>query len=64
MKPDIGHYILAAVALLCGTVIVLRGHGDTLVTLAGGAGGLATIVGLFQRSIVTSQDSSQDSKPQ
>lgn len=51
MNPHFGHYIVAAVGMVCVTVVIALGHGNMIVQIAAALGGASGIAALWMRSL-------------
>lgn len=61
MNPHIGHYIVAAVGMVCVTVCVVMGHGNTIVQIAAAIGGASGAGALVLRSLWQKKEASDAS---
>lgn len=59
MNPHLGHYIVAAVGMICMTVVIVLGHGNVIVQIAAGLGGASGIAALLMRSVKGGDDASK-----
>lgn len=51
MNPHLGHYIVASVGIVCVMLVIVLGHGNTIVQIAAALGGISGAAALIMRSL-------------